>query len=393
MAGVTEEGFETETVDTIKTAIEEELKNQFGDSFNVRPTSVAGIIIGVFAQKLADLWDAAEAIYGSQYPETAFGRSLDQLGILTGVQRLPATRSEAIVGVTGTPGTVIPTGSRILNSDTQTYWRVIEEDGDVTIPAASATTATVESEDFGEILGVAGSLDTIDTVVSGWDSVNNPLDAELGRDEETDAEMRLRRTSLLTSQGKGTIDAIRADVADVDGVLEAYVFENVTLETDENGVPGKAFEVVLYEEDADAGEIFQAIWDSKPAGISSYGTSVGDATDSLGGTRQVAYSPAATAAIYWAISAITTGGTFEGATAVLVENIKQSIIDYGDELGIGDDVVRHQGIAAYVGVDGVYDNSSTRVDRYAAPTAQANVTIGVREIAIFDTSRITVVLL
>src|SRR4051812_46746033 len=124
MSGVTDEGFEAETVDTIKTAIENELKNAFGTSFNVRPTSVAGIIIGIVAQKLADLQDEAEAIYGSQYPETAFGSSLDQLSALTGVQRLPATRSLVTCGITGTPGTPIPVGSRIRNSATNTYWRV-----------------------------------------------------------------------------------------------------------------------------------------------------------------------------------------------------------------------------------------------------------------------------
>ncbi len=393
MAGVTDEGFEAETVDTLKTAIEEELQTQFGSSFNIRPTSVAGIIIGVFAQKLADLWDAAEAIYGSQYPESAFGQSLDQLGILTGAQRLPATRSIAVVGITGTPGTIISTGSRVQNSDTLTYWRTIEDDGDVTIPAASATTATVESEDFGEVLGVADTIDTIDTVISGWTDVNNPLDAELGTELETDAEFRVRRADLLSSQGKGTLDAIRADVLAVEDVIDAEVYENTTLVTDVNNLPGKSFEVVLYEETADTADVFQAIWDSKPAGISSYGTTTGPAEDAAGDTRYVAYTPASEIDVYWAVSAITTGGTFAGLTASLVSDIKAALIEYGDELSIGDDVILAQGLAYYVAVDGVYDNSSIRLDIYAAPTATANLSIGIRQIAVFDTSRITVALL
>ncbi len=394
MSGVTDEGFEAETVDTLKTAIEEELKTSFGESFNVRPTSVAGQLIGVFAQKLADLWDAAEAIYGSQYPESAFGQSLDQLATLTGVQRLPATRSTAVVGVTGTPATVIPTGSRIINSDTGTYWRTIEDDGDVIIPAASATTANVESEDFGEISGLAGTLDTIDTVISGWDTVDNAADADLGRDEETDAELRIRRTGLLTSQGKGTVDAIQADVLAVPGVLEVFVFENVTLITDVNGLPGKAFEVVLREDGtAEVADIFQAIWDSKPAGISSYGTEAGTATDSLGGTRYTAYSTVDEIEIYFAITAVTTGGSFAGLTASLVTAIKEAITGYGDTLGIGDDVIRQQAIAAYLAVEGVYDHSQLYLDDAAAPVASSNIAIDIREIATFDTANISVALL
>lgn len=391
MAGVTETGFEAETTDTLKTAIEDELKIAFGNAFNVRPTSVAGVFVGIVAKKLADLWDAAEAIYGSQYPETAFGASLDQLGLLTAAQRLPATRSEATCGVTGTPGTVIPTGSRIRNSDTGTFWRLQEAGGDVTIPGTSATTGTFESEDFGEILGIAGSLDTIDTVISGWDSVDNAADAELGRDIETDAAFRLRRALLLTAQGKGTLDAIRADVLAVDGVLECQVFENITLVTDSDNVPGKAFEVVLRQGTAVSADIWQAIWDSKPAGISAYGNTSGQATDSLGNSRDVAYSQATEIPIYVAVTATT--GTGFGATATGVDAIKAAITAYGDARVIGDDVIKQALQATPFDVSGVVDVPTLKLDVYASPTATSNVTIGRREIATFDTSRVTVTLL
>lgn len=387
MAGVTDEGFEAETVDTLKTAIENELKNSFGDSFNVRPTSVAGIIIGVVAQKLGDLWDAAEAIYGSQYPATAFGQSLDQLSALTGVQRLAATHSEVTCDLEGTPGTLIPEASRIRNADTGTYWRSQE---DVTIGAASAATAVFESEDYGEILGVADSLTVIDTVISGWDSVNNPLDADLGRELETDAELRLRRADLLTTQGAGTVDAIRADVLAVLGVQEAHVFENVTLVTDGDGLPGKAFEVVLRESGAVTADILQAIWDTKPAGISAHGTSVGYATDSEGNDQLVAYSNADEIEIYIAVTAVT--GANSGPTATVVENIKSAIVEYGDAFLIGDDVIKQAVQAQPFDVAGITDVPTLKLDIYASPTATSNIVIGTRQVATFDTSRITVAL-
>ncbi len=389
MSGVTEEGFEVETVETLKTAIENELKNKFGASFNVRPTSVAGILIGVFAQKLADVWDAAEAIYGSQYPDTAFGQSLDQLSALTGVQRLAATRSTAVIGITGTPGTDIAAGSRVRNEDTGSYWRTTE---DVTIPGASATTGLVESEDFGEVLGVAGTLTIIDTVISGWDEVSNPLDAELGHGIETDAELRLRRLSLLSIQGAGTLEAIQSAILDLDGVIQVNMLENVSLVTDGDGLPGKSFEAVVYQSGSSLDEIAQAIWDTKPAGISAYGSATATAVDSQGDEHVMAFTLSDEIEIYVAVTA-TTGTGFNAVTADGVAEIKAAITAYGIPLLMDDDVIKQAVQARPFEVDGVVDVPTLKIDIYASPTATANISIGPREIAKFDTSRVTVTLL
>ncbi len=390
MSGVTTTGFEAETVDTLKTAIENELKNSFGASFNVRPTSVAGIVIGVVAQKLADVWDAAEAIHGSQYPETAFGASLDQLAILTGVQRLLATHSFVTLGVTGTPGTVIPTGSRVRNTDTSTYWRLQETNGAITIPAASATTGVFESEDFGEIIGLAGTLGTIDTVIAGWSLANNTADATLGRDLETDAELRLRRAQLLQVQGSGTLDAIRADVLSLNGVTQVKVLENVTNLTDGNGLPAHSFEVLVSQSGALTADIIQSIWDTKPAGISAYGSTPGFAIDASGVLQQVAYTPATPVDIYVATTAVTGSGF--GVSALGVAAIKAAITAYGATLQMDDNVIWIKVIAAIQGVEGVTDNSATFIDRFASPTASLNVDITTRERARFNTANIAVTL-
>lgn len=391
MSGVTDEGFEAETVDTIKTAIENELKNAFGTSFNVRPTSVAGIIIGIVAQKLADLQDEAEAIYGSQYPETAFGSSLDQLSALTGVQRLPATRSLVTCGITGTPGTPIPVGSRIRNSATNTYWRVTTVNGAITIPAASATTGSFESEDFGEVLGVAGTLNVIDTVISGWSAVSNPLDATLGSEQESDAELRLRRASLLQVQGAGTLDAIRSAVLELTGIRQVTMLENVTYATDANGLPAKSFETLILQSGANSSDILQAIWDTKPAGISAYGSTTGNATDLAGNTQVMAYSLATSLPIYVSLSATT--GTGFGPTATGVASIKSAITSYGDAFLMGDDAYLEGVRAKPFGVVGVLNVSSIKMDIYASPTATADIFTTIRQIATFDTSRVNVTLL
>jgi len=76
----------------------------------------------------------------------------------------------------------------------------------------------------------------------------NRQDAEPGREEETDAAFRLRREQLLRVAGAATVEAIRADLLALDGVADATVYENVTMVTDGDGVPAKAFESVVLEQ-------------------------------------------------------------------------------------------------------------------------------------------------
>lgn len=382
MAGLTEDGLEIKDLDTILTEIETEEKNLFGQSLNVRATSVMGQVNGVFSTKLSELWEVAEEVNAAQNPDTAVGTSLDQICQLTGVIRLAAEKSTVSLSLTGTPGTPIAALRRVKNSSTSTYWT---NPISGVISAASTVAINFESEEYGPVIGLAATLTIIDTPVSGWSTVTNPLDATEGRDVETDAELRERRTELLTAQGKGTVDAIRADVLTVDDVTSAFVYENYTSVTDADGVPSKAFEVVVVG--GTANDLAQSIWDSKPAGISAYGTSTGTATDSLGGSRIVAFTRPTEKTVYLAVTAVTGSG-WNSTTA----DIASSLVSFGDTLTTGDDVYRAR-LFDPCFITGVVDVSDLRSAFTSNPVGTVNLTIGSREIAAFDTSRITVALL
>jgi uncharacterized phage protein gp47/JayE len=382
VAGLTSTGFEAKSLDTVLAEIEADEKNLLGLSLNVRPTSVMGVINGVFATKLSELWDVANEVWASQHPDTATGVSLDQLCQITGVLRQQAKQSTVTLSLSGTPGTPIEALRRVKHNATGTYWT---NPLSATIEAASAVLVDFVSEDFGAVAALAGSLTIIDTPVAGWSAVTNPLDAALGQNTETDAELRARRARLLVVSGKGTLDAIRADVLAVPDVDQANVYENTTLVTDADGVPGKAFEVVVIGGTNDA--IAQAIWDSKPAGISAYGGATGTALDALSASRVVAFTRPTEILVHVALTAVTASG-WQGATA----DIAQAIVDYGATYQMGDDVVRAKLLASYLEVQGVADDGGFCIGIAAAPTGTANIAVGSREIARFDTSRILVAL-
>lgn len=230
----------------------------------------------------------------------------------------------------------------------------------------------------------AQTLSVIETPVSGLSSTRNPEDAEVGRDEETDLELRTRRNETLQVAGSGTAEAIRSRLLEIDGVTAAIVFENITMVTDADGRPAKSFEAVV-QGGADQ-DIWNVIWASKPAGIRSYGSEDGTVVDSVGVAHTLEFSRPTPLNIYLLVT-ITVDLTAPSNAAQLVED---ALVAYGNGLGIGTDVVVHPKL------EGVLENFDWITDvviaigTAPAPTLDNNITVAANEIADFDSGRTTI---
>jgi len=112
MAGLDANGLTIKRLADIKTEIEASLRATIGDQINTLPQSIFGQLVGIYAEREALVWELAQAIYDSQYPDTAEGVSFDNVGALTGFTRSPALASTiALQAFFGTPSTVIPAGT------------------------------------------------------------------------------------------------------------------------------------------------------------------------------------------------------------------------------------------------------------------------------------------
>lgn len=383
MSGLTPQGFQPKPVEQARDEIADQLRAQIDGSLNLGPDSVFGHLIGIVAEQLGLTWDAGLGIYRAAYPDSASGEALDQVASITGVVRLAATRSRADAIATGTPGTVLPAGRVVSVDGTGARFRSL---GEVTIGAGGTAPLVLEAEETGPIFAASGSLTKIETPVSGWDSVTNPLDAVVGRRMETDPELRLRREQLLRATGTGTIEALRAGLLEprIPGALQCRVFENVTLVADSDGLPGKAFEAVV--EGGDDQAIRDAIWQLKPAGILSHGEVSGTVNDSLGFPHTIKFSRPDYQEVYIDIE-IETG---EGYPIDGVDQIRQRLIERGQRLRIGEDVIHSQLYGSIFSVPGVVDVPSLKIGLAPSPAGTTNIAIDDRELARFDSSRITI---
>lgn len=420
--GVLSTGFAKKSVSDILAELDAELKAEIDPNLDTTPTSLLGQLLGVFSAAVGDEWDVLEGVYSSNYPDTADGASFDGVASITGALRLEATESAATLVVTGDDATALTIGrqARVPNGGTfqtlagvtinlATAWAITTAYavGDIrsndaplniyvcTIAGTSAgaggptgegtaivdggvtwrflgdgegfNTVATEATATGPIVGQAFTIAEIVTPVGGWASVTNQLDAEPGTNIETDAAFRLRREQLIRVTGKGTLEAIRSAVLATSGVTEALVFENTTLLVDSDGIPGKAFEVVvLGGTDVD---IAQTIFDTKPIGIQAFGTDISElVVDSQGNSHLIEGSRADPIEMFVDVTVVVDGNYPLDGDA----QVAQAVADLGDTLRIGGNVIYERMNCAPFEVSGVVDISVFVLDKQPVTVTSGN---------------------
>jgi uncharacterized phage protein gp47/JayE len=383
--GLTTVGFVPKTYSIIVSELEESFKSVFGASIDVDAQSVFGQMIGILAEREADVWDAAQDVYSAFDPDAATGSALDALAALTGTLREAATHSTVTVTCTGTAGTTIPAGTEFSVAVTGVKFETL---ADATMDGTFVTVdIDCQSVDTGPLVAATGTLTTIETPVDGLTSVTNAADADLGSDEETDAALRLRREEELRQGANAALEAIREAVLDVDGIAECVVFENTTMVTDSDGIPAKAVNVVVDEGTADEDDIAEAIFGSVAAGIETYGTDKSvSVTDTQGISHTIEWDEADEIACY--VTATITYDADEWPTDG-EDQAEAAILAYEDTLKMGLDLVGRRCGADIFEISGVLDCVVT-VGTAPSPSG-ASVSIGLRELATLDSARVVIV--
>ncbi len=383
--GVLPTGFSQKALQDIISDIETRQIAAFGSSVNFGGESVIGQNNSAFAASIAEAWEVLSAVYRSFYPDSASGEALDNVAAITGAIRSPATKSTMTVTCTGTPGTVLLTGRVVSVAGSGARFVSI---ADGTINIGGTVDIPFESEEFGPVAAPAGTL-SIETPVSGWSSAANSLDAVLGSNLETDEAFRVSRTAKLRAQGSATVDAIRADVLDVDGVTEAFVVDNPTDFTDSDSRPPHSVECIV--QNGDDTEIAEAIFNSVAAGIQTYGHTGQKVTeivnDSQGFPHTIEFTRPAAVDIWFEVEVDVIADSYPSDGD---DQIKQALVALGETLNVGDDVIYERFQAEVFTISGVFDCPVFLMDTVSPPTGTSNIVIALRQIADFDTSRITV---
>lgn len=381
--GLSPSGFALKTLQDILKSIQDKQHALFGATFaSELAETAAGQLNGVFASELADQWLLAQSVFKSGFPSTSEGTSLDLLMEETGARRLAAAASTVTLRITGTIGLTVVAGFRAQTAVGSTF----QTTADVTIGGGGTGDVAAACIVTGPVSAPSGTITQIVTPVSGVTAVTNPLDAVIGRNIETDAAARIRRSQLLRSEGLATVEAIRAKVRSVDGVSTAIVFNNPTDVTNGDGVPPHSFETVV--QGGTNQDLFDAIFKAAPAGIRIYGSTTGTSLDSQGFAQPSAFTRPTQIPIYVAVTVHRDLATYPADGDA---QIKAAVAAFGtSEWSVGDKVIYNRLFAPIYGISGVIEVTDLRIGTAPTPTGTTDISIGSRQVSEFDTSFITV---
>lgn len=443
MPGMSPTGLEVATLVELRAQMSTLLQGFFGASIDVSDWSVEGQVMGILAERLADIWELIELVYSSQDPDKATGAALEALCLLTGTFRTPATPSSVTLTLTGTPTTPVPSGTLASTASTEQQFATSDDatiaalvawanttaytvgdrrtnssrtyvvitsgtsagSGGPTTTAADITDGTVhwrymgdgtgavdveaEATITGPVVAVSGDITVKDTPVGGWDGVINLTDADPGEDEMTDAELRVTRELELAQPGTSTQSAIRAAMLQLSGVISAHVFVNNSDLTDGDGMPPHSVEALVRGgEDQD---IWNALLKNVAAGIQTHGTESGFSTDDDNTEQVMKFSRPDEIETYVRMSVVKDPDLYPADGD---DQIELNIIEWADDLDNGRDVVPSALIARAFQIDGVLEVNDVRVytDVIAVGAAWValtpySATVGARSVVTNDGGR------
>lgn len=271
----TADGIQVQTFQEIYDELAEGYREIYGEDINLEPDSPDGQRVGIEAQARLDLQTYGLTLYQQIDPNFAIGIALNRLIKLSGITRRPPARSQADVTVTTDRPLTLP-ADYAVEDDLGQSWTTLSSVDLVN----GANTVTLFAENFGAVEADANTITEPVTVVIGVQSVTNPLAAQVGRDEETDEELRIRRNRSLENPGYSTQGQLYAALANLPGVTDLQVYENFTdtYDPDLDMGPHSIWAVV---EGGDVAEIIETIAKSKTQGTAIKGAVTGTYTETL----------------------------------------------------------------------------------------------------------------
>lgn len=209
----------------------------------------------------------------------------------------------------------------------------------------------VEAFDDGSTDVAAGAINQIVTAVAGWDEVTNRWEGVDGRILESDVDLRARRRQGVRGPGSASADAMVAKLLQtVPNLLTARVYENRTGSVDGDGRPAHSFEVIV--EGGDDQEVAEAIWKFKPAGIEMVGLLEREVTDASGSSQTVKFNRPVPLYI-WAEVEIISYNNEETYPFFGAEQIAAAVVEAGNKLKVGEDVISQKLLAAVFSIPGL----------------------------------------
>lgn len=246
----------------------------------------------------------------------------------------------------------------------------------------------------GENYVSAKEVDSIVTSVVGWNSVTNFSNGLTGTNIETDNELRVRRRQSKRTGSANTDSVEIAVLNQVAGVRSCRCYENTSSDI-VDGLKPHSIYAVVDGADGKEQEIAEAIWKKKCHGIDTNGTISRNVIDSSGQTREILFGRPEL--VYgWVRVDVTDIDPDRSLPVDWASQIQSSILEVGNDLDSGDDLIASKFYQSVYSVSGVRSASievGTSSSPAISPTNWTNTYISIdkiEKVAIASSSNVEV---
>lgn len=296
----------------------------YGADINLSSDTPDGQMMNIWVQSILDVQDLMRQIYTSFDPDQAFGVTLDERVAINGIQRQAGTPT--ITNITITTNQAL----NLYGVDQESFdpFTVSDNEGNryllqTTFPAPSAGEyiLSFQAEVPGARATTPNTITVPVSIVLGVTSINNPTSyTTLGINEESDAELKIRRQQSVAIGSQGYLAGLLAALENITGVTFAKVYENVTGSTDGDGIPGHSIWVIV-SGTGTAAEIAKAIYNKRNAGCGLKGAQTYNVVGPDGGIFVVRWDNVETETLYIKFTATSLDGINPVNYAAILEQL------------------------------------------------------------------------
>lgn len=304
-------------------------KEIYGNDINLDQDSPDGQWMMIQIQASLDLLDLVNQVYNSMDPDLAVGNVLDQRVAINGIQRQAGTHTVTNISLVasqplnlyGLDQTVFPPYTVADNQGNK--WILVES---YVVSSPGTIVLAFQAELPGAVLSVPNTITVPVSIVLGITAINNPTTyTSLGLNEESDAELRIRRQKSVSLSSQGYLAGLIAALENLTGMAFVAVYENVTGSTDGDGIPSHSIWVIVSGTATDAA-IANAIYTKRNAGCGMKGDETFNIAQVDGSNFTIRWDVVAPEDLYIKFTATSLDGVNPPNIAAIREGLVTSFV-------------------------------------------------------------------
>ena len=250
---IDQNGLQISSLSEILSSLITKFSNIYGANINLDQNTPDAQWLNILAQIMVSYGELLQDINASFDPDQAVGVVLDQRVKFNGITRKEGSKTLCDVVVTF-DGSATLKGQDLY--PLEECFTISDGSGNTLVPVLTTTgvngdvkTVQFIATEYGALNFTSGTVTKIDTPIAGVDSVSNLDTAQenIGSDEESDTQLRVRRTSAAEQIGRvDSVPTLREAIYNVSNdITYVGVEENIGDTTDYNGIPSKGIWVIV----------------------------------------------------------------------------------------------------------------------------------------------------